>query len=620
MRRKSLLRKLFASTSLAVSLFTASNLSAAEILVEAESFSNKGGWKVDPQFMDVMGSPYLLAHGLGEKVADATKLVNFPETASYNVWVRTKNWAPGNWEAPGRFNLAINNSVLSTIFGTKENKWTWQNGGKINISKGKNELKLKDLTGFAGRCDAIYFTTDDNFAPPNELKKLTAWRNKVNTETAQVTCAGKYDVIVVGGGLAGCAAAATAAEKGLKVALIHDRPVLGGNASAEIRVHTEGIYGKNKDLIKKLDTKHWPNGDAKAAIDDKKRHDFMNNIKNLTIFYNYRAYGATTENKKIKSVDAMHISSNKKLRFNGDIFIDTTGDGWVGYWAGAEYRYGRESNKEFNEAPPKGVKLHLKTKVTPKQKKQFDTKFIWSPDKADNRVMGSSLLWTTVKLEDEYKFADVPWAMEVAKDTKKSFSEWNWEFTRNDLHQIDDAEQVRDHMFKAIYGNFANLKKDPKYKNLKLKWVGYILGKRESRRLIGDYIVRLSDFQDNRYFEDTVVEESRVVDVHAQMNLLIPDYVDFLSMALFLKVGKYYLPFRSFYSKNIDNLMMAGRNISITHVALGGPRVMLTTAQMGIAVGNAAVLCKKYEVKPRGVYQKHIKELRKMIGYKEKIK
>ncbi len=604
-------KKLLTLLMISASTIGLNSINAAEVLIEAESFSDKGGWKVDPQFMDIMGSPYLLAHGNGEKVADATKTVTFPEKAEYATWVRTKNWAPGNWDAPGQFKIAVNGNTSQTIFGTKNSKWGWQKGDTITINKGSNELRLLDLTGFAGRCDAIYFTTDKNFTPPNETKSLAKWRNKVNTDTAVVQDAGTFDVVIVGGGLAGCAAAATAAEKGLKVALIHDRPVLGGNASVEVRVHTEGIYGKNKKIIKKLDTKNWPNGDVKAAIDDKKRHNYMDNIKNLTIFYNYRAYAATTENDIIKSVDAMETSSNKKLRFNAKIFIDTTGDGWVGYWAGAEYRYGRESNKEFNEETPKSIKIHNK-----KGKPQVSTKFIWSPDKADNRVMGSSILWKANPVAKDYKFPAVPWAMDVAKKNKSRYTSWRWEFSRNDLNQIEDAEQIRDHLFKAIYGNFYNLKQDAKNSKLKLKWVGYILGKRESRRLIGDYIVHLGDFQNNRKFKDTVAEESRSVDVHAQMNLLYPGYVDFISTALFLKPGKYYLPFRSLYSKNIKNLMMAGRNISITHVALGGPRVMLTTAQMGIAVGNAAVLCKKYDTNPRGIYKGYITELQKMIGYK----
>ena len=147
--------------------------------------------------------------------------------------------------------------------------------------------------------------------------------------------------------------------------------------------------------------------------------------------------------------------------------------------------------------------------------------------------------------------------MNVAKGYNKRKTSWRWEFSRNDLNQIEDAEEIRDHLLKAIYENFYNVKKDPKNAKLKIKWVGYILGKRESQRLIGDYIVRLSNFQKNYKFKDTV-EESRVVDVHCQINLLYPNYVDFISKALFLNVGKYYLPFRSLYSKNIKNLMMVG--------------------------------------------------------------
>jgi len=230
--------------------------------------------------------------------------------------------------------------------------------------------------------------------------------------------------------------------------------------------------------------------------------------------------------------------------------------------------------------------------------------------------MGSSVLWNSHKLETPSAFPDVPWALDVANGHRAINGEWQWEFSCDDLHQITDAEEIRDHMFRAIYGSFSNAKKDPKNARVALKWVAHIAGKRESRRLMGDYIYTLQDAIRHRTFPDTVVEEEREIDVHFQQSLEGRKQ-DFLSKALFRQTEMYYIPFRGLYSRNIENLMMAGRCFSCSHIGLGGPRVMNTTGQMGIATGYAAALCKKYSTLPRGVYEKHINELRRLAGYRE---
>lgn len=579
--------------------FAVSIVNGASVLVEAESFDGTGGWVVDQQFMDVMGSPYLLAHGLGEAVDDAVTTVTFPATGSYKVWVRTKNWAEGSWEAPGRFKVAVDGKVLDEMFGTKAG-WGWQDGGSVVISKKRVEIRLKDLTGFDGRCDAIYFDTDKSAKPLDFDAKKPAvnrqWRNKLRGLPSTPPDGGKFDVVIVGGGITGCAAALAAEKQGLSVALIHDRPLLGGNASSEIRVHTIGIHGQGKELLRKIDTEHYPNGSARAIKDQEKREKALKAATGVMIFRPYRAYDVQMNGNKIVSVDACSTVSGEALRIRSDIFIDCTGDGWIGYWAGGEYRYGRESKNEFGEGYDKYGEL-------------------WSPEKADNRVMGSSLLWNSYKEKTKSCFPEVPWAMDVAKKHSALKGEWYWEYSRNDLNAIDDAEEIRDHLLRAIYGSFYNAKKNPKNANQKLKWVGYVSGKRESRRLIGDYIYTQKDAVSGTKFDDAVAEEVRDIDLHYQ-KVLKGDESDFLSKAVYRKVPRYYIPFRSLYSKNIDNLMMAGRCFSCSHVALGGPRVMLTCGQMGIATGNAASLCKKYNTTPRGVYTDHIEELKALVSNK----
>jgi hypothetical protein len=447
------------------------------------------------------------------------------------------------------------------------------------------------------------------------LRALSQWRAEKLSEANIPEKRVSYDLVVAGGGIAGCAASIAAAEQGLKVALIHDRPVLGGNASGEIRVHTLGIYGNFERILKMIDTEHYPNGSAEALKEDEKRMANVKKYRNIDLFLNYRAYAANTENNIIKSVDARQTSSGERLRFEAPLFVDCTGDGWIGYWAGAEYAYGREAASEYGEDwEAHGV--------------------LWSPETKDNFVMGSSVLWGSENAGKTVAFPEVPWAMDVAGNHSGKNGEWYWEFTSNDLSQIDDAETIRDHMFRAIYGSFYNFKnqipenintdrqefsnvdwqaEQNKADSIQLKWVSYLVGKRESRRLMGDYVFTFNDAREPKDFKDAVVFEKRAVDVHFQLNLVDEKNPDFLSEAMFYNTGMYSIPYRSLYSKNIGNLFMAGRNFSCSHVGLGGPRVMRTTGQMGAAVGIAASVCKKHGANPREVYTVYLDEYLKII-------
>ncbi len=571
--------------------------STPSLLVETEMFQDKGGWKLDPQFMDQMGGVYLLAHGLGNPVENAKTAVQFPQEGTYHVWVRTKNWCPGEWEAPGRFRVLVDGVATESEFGAgTENKWHWQKGGTVKVKGGKSTIELQDLTGFDGRCDSLFFTQDAQYQPPNQLESLWLWKSKLAGRTHEPTETLTYDVIVIGGGIAGCGAAIAAESQGLKVALIQDRPVFGGNASSEIRVHTEGIHGKADGILTQIDTKHWPNGSDEAYGDDDKRQATLNKT-NIAQFPSHRAWSLQKDGNRIASIEARETGTGVIRRFIAPTFIDCTGDGWIGFWAGADYRYGREAASEFGESWDKYGEL-------------------WSPEKADNRVMGTSVMWNTAMGKERSVFPDVPWAKPVSKDLMETRGDWDWEYSANELDQIDDAEEIRDHMFRAIYGTFANAKKHPKNAALDLVWVAHIAGKRESRRLMGDYIYTMSDSAGSKEFEDAVVTEKRDVDVHFQ-NALKGSPYDFRSTALYRKpVNKiYYIPFRSLYSRNVDNLMMAGRCFSCSHIGLGGPRVQNTTGQMGVATGFAAALCKKYQTTPKRVGESHIAELRKLAGY-----
>ena len=362
-------------------------------------------------------------------------------------------------------------------------------------------------------------------------------------------------------------------------------------------MHTEGIHGQAADILEKIDTPHYPNSDPAALDADIKRMGNMASLRNVDYFLSHTMVSVEMKNGRIHAVNAIETANGTLKRFTADQFIDSTGDGWVGYMAGADFRYGRESKHEFNEGWDEHGEL-------------------WSPEKPDNRVMGSSVMWYTRKTDSRVDFPAVPWAKPVANNHVATEGEWQWEYSHNDLHQIHDAETIRDHMFRAIYGSYSNAIKHRQNANIELDWISFLVGKRESRRIIGDHIFTGIDARDSIEFPDTVVTEKRKIDVHYQEKLLGRP-VDFLSEAIFQKIKNtyYYIPYRSLYSKDVPNLQMAGRCFSCTHIGLGGPRVMNTCGQMGVATGFGAALCIKHKADPAKVGKKHIAELRTLCGY-----
>jgi len=577
-------------------LFANEGSGAAGVLIEASTFDDLGGWVIDTQFYQQMGGCFLLAHGMGVPVANAKTKFILPEGGKWRAWVRTRNWCPGEWEAPGRFKVKVDGKDLEPMFGTQPG-WAWQAGGAIDLEAGRHTLELEDLTGFDGRCDGVFFTKEENPDLPNEdLVQLAAWKDRVSGRADLQIPEDAYDLVIIGGGLSGCGAALAARKHGLKVALVQDRPLFGGCTSEEIRVHTLGIYGKGEDIISKIDTTvHYPNGDEMAKKDQLKRERTMEE-SGAELFRSHIAVGLGKDGDTLTTVEARDVRTGRLRRFRAPIFIDATGDAWLGYWAGADYRYGRESKHEFGEGWDRYGER-------------------WSPDEADNKILGSSIIWNSERGTQRSLFPAVPWAVPVAKDHEAINGDWYWEYSADHLNQVNDAEQIRDHLLRAIFGAFSNAKRHPKNATVQLKWVAFVAGKRESRRLMGDYIYTMQDATEHRDFPDTVVEEKRALDGHYQRSDTGSPY-DFLSNAMFLRLEKaYFIPFRCFYSRNIPNLMMAGRCFSCSHVGLSGPRVMRTTAQMGVATGFAAVVCKKHNALPREVGEKHIGELRQLIGY-----
>lgn len=588
------------------------NSGKAGILIEAEDFENYGGWVLDSQFETQMGSPYLLAHGLGRPVDDATTVVAIAEVGDYEVWVRAKDWVPGHH--PGRFKLSINEVELETEFGANDQDWSWQSAGKVSLPEGDVSFRLHDLTGFDGRCDAIYLSSDETL-PPNAVDEASrSWRRALRGLADEPADSGDYDVVVVGGGVSGCAAALAAARLGQKVALIHDRPVLGGNASKEIGLMPRGTQGA---LLKEL-SERTADGDLKAF-------SLLEAEPNASTFLEHRVVSAVKLDNRIVSIDAIQARSGHERRFKGRTFIDTSGVALLGVLTGAETLYGREARSEYNED--------------------------YAPDDADDMHHGNTVFFRTGMADQPVSFPEVPWATEISKDYANlsgqlsepgienqdgpivgdnpstpefQFSGMNetfpathfWEYGQW-LDPYTNGELIRDYLMRALYGTFSNVKKlEPeKYANLEFEWMAFVAAQGEFRRYKGDHILTENDIREHTTFEDALVANDGSFCIHCAWDPGEGEYDFRLKDWIFDGRDKkpYSIPYRCLYSANIDNLFMAGKHISVTHVAGSATKFMGNGAQHGVAVAAAASLCNKHDTTPRGLYEERLDELKELV-------
>ena len=599
-----------------------------DIFVEAESMNDHGGWVIDQQSMVAMGSPYLMAHGLGVAVEDATTTINIEQGGRYKMWVRTRDWTRrwGREESPGRFEVIINGKAVKKAFGTENENWHWQDGGMVRLKSGANTIALHDLTGFNGRCDAIYFAADKTTTPPDGGEALASFRVEKRSAVTPKDM-GEYDLVVVGGGIAGCCAAVSAARLGCKVAVVHNRYVLGGNNSSEVRVGLSGLimqkpYPNLGNLMDELGgVGHWTNYEAKkypemerskqilkvlkkhpekiqhnaghkSNYEDEKKLNLLLAEKNITLILGTHVTRVEKNGSKIAAVIGQEITTGEECIVRGKLFADCTGDGDVGYLAGADYRMGRESKAETGE--PR------------------------APEKADSLVMGTSVQWYAEDCGKESTFPECPWALQFDEKTYRPITrgDWDWEAGLNQ-NQITEIEYIRDHALRAVYGNWDYAKnrssKKEKFTQQELQWVAYIGGKRESRRLMGDIVLKEQDLLESKQYDDGTFTTTWDVDLHYPKIIEGFEGEPFLSYCKTEKIKPYAVPYRCLYSRNVDNLFMAGRNISVTHVALGTVRVMRTGGMMGEVVGMAASICKENNVMPRGVYQHHLPKLKELM-------
>ena len=210
------------------------------IWIDALDFDNKGGWKEDTQFVHLMGSGYLIAADEpGVPVEDATVKINVAESGKYRIWVRDRNWL--RLYSPGQFTVLVDGKETDNILGKiPSDKWLWEIAGDVALDAGEHIIALHDLTGYFGRCASIILTTDMDYVPSREIERIYADRAVIKGLSNKVSEGGNFDLIVVGGGPAGCPAAIAAARKGIKVLLIQDRSVLGGNGSSEVGITFDG--------------------------------------------------------------------------------------------------------------------------------------------------------------------------------------------------------------------------------------------------------------------------------------------------------------------------------------------------------------------------------------------
>jgi hypothetical protein len=602
------------------------------LFLEAEGFQNYGGWDIDQQSMDQMGSPYLLAHGLGIAVDDAVTEVKFPSAGTYRVWVRTKDWV-AHWEAPGapgKFQVLIDDKPLEETFGTKSATWHWHDGGTVDVGK-EAKIALHDLTGFEGRCEAILFCKDTKFQPADDVPTLTKFRRKVLGLPDKPDDGGKFDLAVIGGGLAGTCAALTAARRGLRVALVQDRPVLGGNGSSEVRVWPEGHTGKEpyphigdivNEILPPFEKTGYMNGLGSENFGDKRKTDVVAKETRITLFLNHRAMEVDFADKKISAVMIQSTITARQQIIKADLFADCTGDAKIGHLAGADYEY------EFSEENPLMGSTNLFSVMDASQEEQ-----VLGCECKDK----TALTMAYEKGEFEQPFPRCPWALDLSekpfpgrakfsknkKDAKAGLNrferQWFWESGFN-KDQVTEIELIRDHNFRAMYGAWDALKNvDGLHKNHRLGWAAFIAGKRESRRLMGDIALDAKDFTENREYKDGVFPCSWHIDLHFPKteyqegfkgNEFVSDYTRGKN---FNYNRIYWAPYRCLYSRNIDNLFMAGRNISVTKTGLGPVRVMRTCGMMGEVVGKAAAICVEESTTPRGVYSDHLSKLQDLM-------
>lgn len=407
----------------------------------------------------------------------------------------------------------------------------------------------------------------------------------------------QVDFCVVGGGLAGMFAAIAAARHGSKVVLMHERPVLGGNASSEIRMWIGGASGENKKetgILEEIALENlYRNPSKNYSIWDSILYEKVKMEPNITLLLNCSCNDAQMDETRITAIRGWQLTTQTWHTVEAKLFADCSGDSILAPLTGAEYRWGREARSEFDEDI--------------------------APEIADRKTMGLSCLIQARETDSKREFIPPVWANKYTKEdlpyripNMKSISENYWYMelggTRDTIH---DTEEIRDDLLKVAFGVWDYIKNSGECEadNWELDWVGFLPGKRESRRYVGDYIMTQNDVSTEGRFDDLIAYGGWSMDDHHPEGIKYPGKPTIFHPA----PSPYGIPYRCLYSKNIDNLLFAGRNISTTHTAMSSTRVMATCAVIGQAVGIAANIAQENNMTPRQVYEYKINELKQTL-------
>ena len=411
------------------------------------------------------------------------------------------------------------------------------------------------------------------------------------------------DLVIAGAGMPGICTALKSARMGLKTALISNRPYFGGNGSAELMIMIVGASGmqefnynaRETGIIEELFLENlYRNPEKNRYIWDGILLDKLQAEENLILFPNTCIDQVQMDSGRIKTISGLQTTTETRYVFSAPLFVDDTGDGTVGYLAGAEYRYGREAQSEFGEK--------------------------FAPEVADDGVLPSTMVffahdvghpvpYTPPKFAKDLTKTDVLEHRIIPPDMFHQFL-WFYELDGN-LNQMDQYEDILQHHRELVYGVWDYIKNSGKYAadNYAFSYISPIAGKRESRRLMGDYLLTEGDILQQKDFDDTVGHGGWSIDLHALDGFYSKELIN---QHIYLK-GIYQIPYRCCYSKDVPNLFLEGRSMSVSHVALGSVRTMATLSTIGQANAVAAFLCKKHGVLPRQVGEAHLEELQQLL-------
>ena len=403
----------------------------------------------------------------------------------------------------------------------------------------------------------------------------------------------KTDLCIIGGGMSGLCCAIAAARHGIKVVLVHDRPVLGGNASSEIRMWICGSHGQDNregGIVEEIMLENfYQNPSLKFPIWDSVLYEKAKDEENLTLLLNTSCFEATMDKERIVSIKAWQSNAETFHNVEAKYYADCSGDSILSSLTGAEYMYGREAKSDYTETIP--------------------------PDVADKKTMGMSCLFQIRETDHKVDFVPPKWAYKYETDADLPYKDHNrdnnfwWIELGGEWDCLHDTDRCRDELLKICWGVWDHMKNygDHGVDNWELEWIGFLPGKRESRRYVGKYVVTQNDVEAEGRFDDMVAYAGWTMDDHFPEGFY---YTKGHPTIYHPAPRPWGLPLRCMISKNIENLVFAGRNISVTHAALSSTRVMATCAILGQALGTAVAQAIKNGCKVENV---NVAELQQIL-------